>query len=296
MDLRHLRYFLCVAEELHFGRAAIRLGISQPPLSQQIRALEMELGVQLFDRTSRRVRLTVAGKAFEPEARQTLLQADHAATTAQRAQRGEIGHLALSLTPSGPFVPRIAGALYRFRQRYPQVEMTICELGRDEQIEGVRDRRLDIGIVRDFGKPALPAGMVAHCLLTEDMVLTLRADHPLALQEADPGIADLANEPLVLYGGANGAGFNEHFLALCEAAGFVPRIAQEARSLATLLGLVAAGFGPTIIARSMARLHVDTLVNRSFDTSATSSLWLIHHPDLSATAEAFKQAVVAEGQ
>lgn len=296
MDLRHLRYFLCVAEELHFGRAAVRLGISQPPLSQQIRALEMELGVQLFDRTSRRVYLTVAGKAFEPEARQTLLQADHAAATAQRAQRGEIGHLALSFTPSGPFVPRIAGALYRFRQLYPQVEMTLSELGRDEQIEGVRDRQLDIGIVRDFGKPTLPAGMAAHCLLTEDMVLTLRADHPLALQEAAPGIADLANEPLVLYGAANGAGFNEHLFALCETAGFVPRIAQEVRSLATLLGLVAAGFGPTIIARSMARLHVDTLVNRSFDRPVTSSLWLIHNPDLSATAEAFKQAVITEGQ
>lgn len=296
MDLRHLRYFLCVAEELHFGRAAIRLGISQPPLSQQIRALELELGVQLFDRTSRRVRLTVAGKAFEPEARQTLLQADHAAGTARRAQRGEIGHLALSFTPSGPFVPRIAGALYRFRQRYPQVEMTLCEMGRDEQIEGVRDRRLDIGIVRDFGKPDLPAGMVAHCLLTEDMVLALRADHPLALQEADPSIADLADEPMVLYSSANGAGFNEPFFALCEAVGFVPRIAQEARSLATLLGLVAAGFGPTIIARSMARLNVDTLVNRSFDSPVTSSLWLIHTPDLSATADAFKQTVIAEGE
>lgn len=296
MDLRHLRYFLCVAEELHFGRAALRLGISQPPLSQQIRALEMELGVQLFDRTSRRVRLTVAGKAFEPEARQTLLQADHAAATAWRAQRGEIGHLALSFTSSGPFVPRIAGALYRFRQRYPQVEMTLCELGRDEQIAGVRDRQLDIGIVRDYGKPALPAGMIAHCLLTEDMVLTVRSDHRLALQDADPGIADLANEPLVLYGAANGAGFNEHFFALCEKAGFVPSIAQEVRSLATLLGLVAAGFGPTIIARSMARLHVDTLVNRSFEGSVTSSLWLIHKPDLSATAEAFKQAVIAEDE
>lgn len=236
MDLRHLRYFLCVAEETHFGRAAIRLGISQPPLSQQIRALEEELGVKLFERTSRRVRLTRAGAMFEPEARRTLAQADRAAQVARLAQQGEIGHLSLGFTTSGPFVPRIASALYRFRLDYPQVKLSLRELGRDEQIAGVRNRDLDIGIVRDFGPPKLPAGMASASLLTEDMVLTVRADHPLALREAPPTIADLADEPLVLYGAANGAGFNEHFYALCEAAGFVPRIGLEARSLATLLG------------------------------------------------------------
>jgi DNA-binding transcriptional LysR family regulator len=294
MDLRHLRYFLCVAEEMHFGRAAQRLGISQPPLSQQIRALEEELGVRLFERTSRRVRLTPAGQMFEPEARRTLVQADRAAQVARQAQRGEIGHLGLGFTTSGPFVPRVANALYRFRQCYPQVELTLRELGRDEQIEKVRNRELDIGIVRDFGPPKLPAGMTSECLLVEDMVLTLRSDHPLALRNADPSIADLAEEPLVLYGAANGAGFNEHFFALCEGAGFVPRIALEARSLATLLGLVAAGFGSTIIARSMARLHMDTLVNRPFAPPMTSSLWLIHDPELSATGQAFRQTVMAE--
>ncbi|WP_242128275.1 LysR substrate-binding domain-containing protein [Sphingobium sp. Sx8-8] len=294
MDLRHLRYFLCVAEEMHFGRAALRLGISQPPLSQQIRALEEELGVRLFDRTSRRVRLTEAGQLFEPEARQTIAQADRAAQIARMAHRAEIGHLGLAFTTSGPFVPPVARALYRFRQTYPNVELILREQGRDEQVESVRSRQFDMGIVRDFEAPVLPEGMVSQCLLKEEMVLALRADHWLALRSAPPAIADLADEPLVLYGAPNGAGFTEHFLALCASAGFTPKISHEARSLATLLGLVAAGFGPTVIAQSMARLHVDNVVNRPFDVPVMSSLWLIHHEDISPTGRAFLQTLLEE--
>ncbi|WP_375196814.1 LysR substrate-binding domain-containing protein [Sphingobium sp.] len=294
MDLRHLRYFLCVAEEMHFGRAALRLGISQPPLSQQIRALEEELGVRLFDRTSRRVRLTEAGRLFEPEARQTLAQAERAAQIARMAQRAEIGHLGLAFTTSGPFVPPVARALYRFRQTYPNVELILREQGRDEQVESVRSRQLDLGIVRDYETPILPEGMVSQCLLKEEMVLALRADHWLALRAAPPSIADLAEEPLVLYGAPNGAGFTEHFFALCARAGFAPKISHEARSLATLLGLVAAGFGPTVIAQSMARLHVDNVINRPFDVPVMSSLWLIHHEDLSPTGRAFLRTLLEE--
>nr|WP_087576354.1 LysR substrate-binding domain-containing protein [Sphingomonas sp. CDS-1] len=294
MDLRHLRYFLCVAEEMHFGRAALRLGISQPPLSQQIRALEEELGVRLFDRTSRRVRLTEAGRLFEPEARQTLVQAERAAQIARMAQRAEIGHLGLAFTTSGPFVPPVARALYRFRQTYPNVELILREQGRDEQVESVGSRQLDLGIVRNYEPPALPEGMVSRCLLKEEMVLALRTDHPLALRSAPPSIADLADEPLVLYGAPNGTGFTEHFFALCEKAGFAPKVSHEARSLATLLGLVAAGFGPTVIAQSMARLHVDNVIHRAFDVPVMSSLWLIHNEDLSPTGQAFLKTLLEE--
>ncbi|MCH8686543.1 LysR substrate-binding domain-containing protein [Pedomonas mirosovicensis] len=296
MDLRHLRYFLCVAEEMHFGRAANRLGISQPPLSQQIRALEEELGVRLFDRTSRRVCLTEAGQLFEPQARLTLQQAERAVQTARLAQRGEIGHLGLGFPSSGPFVPSIASALYRFRQSHPNVELTLQELGRDAQIEQVKDRHLDIGLVRGFERPVLPDGMVSHCLLEEDMVLTIRADHPLAQRKADPCIADLAGHPLVLYGPVNGAGFNEHFIGLCEQAGFAPNVAYQASSLSTLLGLVAAGFGATVLARSLARLHVDNLVFRPFAAPVTSRLWLIHNQELSPTAQKFKATVLDENR
>ncbi|MET0238819.1 MAG: LysR substrate-binding domain-containing protein [Sphingobium sp.] len=294
MDLRHLRYFLYVAEELHFSRAAQRLGISQPPLSQQVRALEEELGVRLFDRTSRRVRLTDAGRLFEPEARRTLAQAERAMQVALRAQRGDVGQLALGFTTSAPFVPCIAGALYRYRQLYPDVAMTLNELGRDQQIAALANGQLDIGVLRDFPAPALPDGMVAHRLLTEDMVLALRDDHRLAIAAANPSIADLAEEPMVLYGAPTGTGFNEHFMILCEQEGFAPRIAHAAQSLATLLGLVSAGFGPTIVPRSMARLHVDNIVNRTFDRPFASSLWLIHNADLSTTGAAFRDTVLAE--
>lgn len=294
MDLRHLRYFLCVAEELHFGRAALRLGISQPPLSQQIRALEEELGVRLFERTSRRVRLTDAGRLFQPEAQKTLEQMDRAMKVAQRAQRGEVGILNLGFTISAPFVPRIASALYRFRQRYPDVGLTLRELGRDQQIEEIGNERLDIGVVRDVETPLLPVGMVSQCLLTEDVVLAMRDDHPLALREADPVITDLVEEPIVLYASLNGTGFNEYLVKLCERNGFTPTIAHEAQSLATLLGLVAAGFGPTIIARSMARIHVDNVVHRPFATPFKSSLWLVHKQELSTTAQAFRQTVLEQ--
>ncbi|MFT3967233.1 MAG: LysR substrate-binding domain-containing protein [Sphingobium sp.] len=291
MDLRHLRYFLCVAEEMHFGRAAQRLGISQPPLSQQIRALEEELGVRLFERTSRRVRLTDAGRLFEPEARQTLAQADRAAQTARRAHRGEIGHFGLGFTASAPFVPRVADALYRFRQEHPGVALVLQELGRDEQIARVEQGQLDIGIIRGFEQPSLPPGLRLESLLEEDMLLAMRQDHPLALRSADPAIADLAGEPLVLYGNANGAGFNEHLLALCQAAGFRADVAYEAGSFATLLGLVAAGFGATVLARSLARLHVDTLVYRHFAAPVTTRLWMVYRDDLSPTARIFKATI-----
>nr|WP_047165429.1 LysR substrate-binding domain-containing protein [Sphingomonas sp. Y57] len=294
MDLRHLRYFLRVADEMHFGRAAQRLGISQPPLSKQIKALEDELGVRLFDRTSRRVRLTEAGRLFEPEARRALEQADRAARIARLAHRAEIGRLGLGFTTSGPFIPFVARALHRFRQSYPDVELILREQGRDEQIEGVLSRQLDIGIVRDYRMPILPEGLVTQCLQQEEMILAMRDDHWLARRPEPPRIADLRDEPLVLYGPPNGTGFTEHFFALCEEAGFVPRIAHEARSLATLLGLVSAGFGPTIIAQSMARLHVDNVVNRSFAAPSPSLLWLVHNEELSPTGAAFRRTILEE--
>jgi DNA-binding transcriptional LysR family regulator len=295
MDLRHLRYFLCVAEEMHFGRAALRLGISQPPLSQQIRALEEELGVQLFERTSRRVSLTDVGRLFVPEARATLAQAERAAQTARLAQMGQIGQLSLGFTASGPFVPRVARALYTFRQSFPNVELTLLEMGRDGQIDAVERRQLDVAIVRCFDRPFVTEGLVSMPLIEEEMFLAIRQDHRLAQQAEDPSIEDLKDEPLVLYSAVIGAGFNEHFFDLCEQAGFRPNIAQEAGSLATLLGLVAAGFGATILAQSLTRLHVDNLAYRSLATPVVSRLWLVHRDDLSPTSQAFKATILAAG-
>lgn len=291
MDLRHLRYFLSVAEERHFGRAAQRLGISQPPLSHQIRALEEELGVRLFERTSRRVRLTDAGRLFLPEAERTLAQAERAAQVARLAHRGELGRLSMGFTASAPFVPRIANALYAFRQSHPQLELELQELVRDAQIALVDQGQLDIGIVRAFGPPDLPRGLNAECLLEEEMGLAMREDHPLARQERLPSIADLAGVPLVMYGAAGGAGFNEHFFELCEEAGFQPHIALEVSSFATLLGLAAAGFGATLLSQTLARLHVDNLVFRAMADPVTTRLWIIYKDELSTPARLFMEKV-----
>ncbi|WP_298400286.1 LysR substrate-binding domain-containing protein [Sphingobium sp.] len=295
MDLRHLRYFLCVAEEMHFGRAARRLGISQPPLSQQIRALEEELGVRLFERTSRRVTLTDVGRLFAPEARAALDRADRAMHVARQAQSGEIGRLAIGFTASGPFVPRVARALYAFRQSRPGVELALREESRDEQIDALERHRLDIGIIRGFDPPALPDGLVALTLAEEEMLLAIREDHPFASRDDALDIADLDGEAMVFYNAVNGAGFNEHFFALCSQAGFAPNIVQEAGSLATLLGLVAAGFGATVLAHSLTRLHVDTLVYRQLTPPVMSRLWLIHRTEASPTTLAFRRTILDPG-
>jgi len=287
MDLRHLRYFLCVAEEMHFGRAAERLGISQPPLSQQIKALEEELGIRLFDRTSRRVRLTREGELFAPEARRTLQQADHAIAVARQAQRGEVGRLALGFTASAPFVPAISRSLYRFRQGYPAVQLSIQELGRTEQLAALEQGEIDIAMVRGTERPVLPDGFVTTCLSEENMVLALWEDHPLAHRAQAPAIADLRDETLVLYTITAGAGFNEYLVRLCEEEGFPLRIEYEVSGLATLLGLVAAGFGVSILAQSLERLHVDNVVYRSFSPPIFTRLWLVYKPGLSPSGQAF---------
>lgn len=294
MDVRHLRCFLCVAEELHFGRAAQRLGMSQPPLSQQIRALEEELGARLFERTSRRVRLTEVGRLFLPEARQALAQVERAAQVARQARSGELGRLSLGFTASAPFVQSVANALYAFRQGHPHVDLALQELSHDEQIARIMEDELDIGILRSFTAQLLPSGLMSACLLEEDMLLALREDHPLARRKADPAIADLADVSFVSYGVTNGPGFTENFLSLCEQAGFRPHIALEVSSFATLLGLVAAGFGATLLPQSLARLQVENVVLRRLSASVTSGLWLIHKPELSPTAQIFKDVLLAE--
>lgn len=289
MDLRHLRYFTCVAEEKHFGRAAHRLGISQPPLSHQIRALEEELGVRLFDRTSRRVRLTAAGELFLPQAQATLQQAELAMQTARLANSGEIGRLRLGFSTSVPFIPAVMDALSRFRRAHPRVKLELNELPRDEQIQGVERGMLEVGILRSLETPVLSEGIQSTVLQCEDLVLAMPHDHPLATRKADPVLADLEGEALIMYGTINGAGFNEHVIAECEKLGFRPDIAMEARSFATLIGLAAAGFGMTILTQSLVRLHLDTLAFRRLDVPFASRLHLIHANAPSPTTRAFRE-------
>ena len=281
MELRHFRYFVGVAEELHFGRAAERLGISQPPLSQQIRALETKLGVELFERTSRRVRLTEAGTAFLDEARKTLAQADHAVATARRADRGEIGELTIGFITSAPLTPLLSTALFDFRTAYPAVHLDLTEMPRALQIERLAERSLDAGFIRGVEPPVLPPSLVGTMVLEEDILVAMRTDHRLAAL-TEVSVTDLADEAFVLYESNLGSGFNEHLTQLCRQAGFEPRVVQEVGALSTLLGLVAAGFGITVLARSLAALHLDNLVYLPLSSpGSVSRLWLVHHRDMS---------------
>lgn len=292
MDLKHLRAFLCVAEELHFGRAAERLGMSQPPLSQQIRALEEDLGVRLFERTSRRVRLTEVGRLFEPEARRTLAQAEHARQIAQMAHHGQRGRLRISFTASGPFVQRLSDGLHTYRHRYPEVELTVRELHSYDQIELLRQDAIDIGMIRAATIPALPEGLQARCLIEEELVVAVRKDHPLATQSEPPSLLECAAVPLVITTAAGAASYYDDVFARAAAAGITLRIASEAAGLATLLGLVAAGVGATLLPQSLTRLQVDNLVYRPLREPVMTRLWLIHTLHASPTAQAFLDLVL----
>jgi DNA-binding transcriptional LysR family regulator len=292
MDLRHLRYFISVAEEMHFGRAAIRLGISQPPLSQQIRLLEEEMAVRLFDRTSRRVQLTEAGRLFLPQARQTIEQARHAVEIAQRAQRGEVGTLALGFTASAPFVPAIASELHRFQKAFPEIHLELVERDRETQLIHLAERKLDIGIMRGFFSPLVDETLRATLLLEEPMMAAVRSDHRLVKLERPLTIQDLSGESFVLYERTWGLGFNEHLVALCRNAGFEMRVVNEANGLATLIGLVAAGFGITVISTSLSALHPANITFLPIDQpDAISRLWLVHHVEMSAACKLFVDAL-----
>lgn len=276
MELRHLRYFVGVAGELHFGRAAETLGISQPPLSQQIRQLEAELGVALFERTSRRVRLTEAGRLFLAEAKATLERADHAVSTARRAAEGEIGALSIGLSPSSVFVPEVTDTIAAFRRRFPDVHLELAERSFAAQHEALAQGTLDIGLLRRGRVPQLPPGIAAEPIVEDRMIVALPAHHPLAASDAPIPLAALAGEPMVHYP-YDRDGFLEDLWRAFERAGLRPVIVQETHEVSTLLGLVAAGLGISVVAGSLRRLVPDDLRYRPVaDEAATSRLWLLH--------------------
>lgn len=278
MEIRHFRYFVHVAEELHFGRAARRLGLSQPPLSQQIQIMENEIGARLFERTNRRVELTEVGRLFLPEARAVLEQVNHAIAVARRAHRGEIGEVAIGITASAPFTSAVSRAIFEFRRLYPDVRLTMNEMLSPSQIQAVAAGSLQAGFIRGSHLPDLPVDVSATEIYEDRLVLVLREDHPLARTGKPITMTQLADEPFVIYARGLGAGFHEQLLALCRAAGFEPKIVQEVNELSTLLGIIAAGLGITTVAASLQALHVEHVVYRPLDApGASTKMWLIHN-------------------
>jgi DNA-binding transcriptional LysR family regulator len=241
MELRALRYFLAVAEELHFGRAANRVGVTQPSLSQQIARLEAELDAALFTRSSRQVRLTPAGAAFLPGARRALIDAERAAHAARGAAEGLSGELiigAIGSALNGVLPPLIRA----FAAQSPGITLDVRQLDTAEQLAALQDNRLDIGFIR--AAQPLP-GIILATLAHEPLVAVLPAHHPLSALEHVP-LTALAKEPFILWHRQASVGFHDEFVAACNARGFNPQAQYEARGAETLLGLVAAGLGVSV--------------------------------------------------
>ena len=263
MELRHLRYFIAVAEERHVTRAAERLGMQQPPLSQQIRALERELDVQLFRRLPRGVELTDAGTALLADARAILSHVDHAFATTRRTARGEQGQVAVGFTSSAPFNPFVPRIIRAYRDAFPLVSLTLDEGGTTDLIDDLRSERIDAAFIRTA--ITNQDGLVVSTLLQEAMVLALPRGHALARREnASKGLAlkALAAETFIVYRRRSGPGLYDAILAACNAAGFSPRIGQEAPRIVSTLNLVAAGLGIALVPESLQLMRMDGVVFR----------------------------------
>ncbi len=251
MDLRHIRYFLAVAEELNFRRAAERLHISQPPLSVTIHDLERELGAQLFDRTKKQVFLTEAGRLLLQHARQIQDGFVAAKQAVSRLSRGEEGSLRVALTQSAQFLPFVPDAIQHFRASHPRVELSLQEMESGAQVEGIAQHFLDLGICRNPTGRQLP-GVEMKWLCAHPLVVALHASNPLARRDKLT-VADLREQQFVLSGRDSASGFlHKTVMDLCWAAGFVPTVALEVREVSTVIGLVASGLGIAIVPASLA--------------------------------------------
>jgi DNA-binding transcriptional LysR family regulator len=268
MELRHLRYFVAVAEEGHITRAAVRLGIQQPPLSQQIKALETELQVQLFRRMPRGVELTQAGQALFTEAQAILQQVEHAVGATRRTARGEAGRVGLGFTSSASFHPFVPRLIRDYRETHPLVALTLEESGTGELVDALREERLDAAFVRSPIGPA--PGIEVQAVLAEAMVVALPAGHAAAARNAGVplGLEALAAETFILYRRPLGPGLYDAIIAACQRAGYSPKIGQEAPRMLATLSLVAAGLGVTLVPQSMRRLRVHGVAYRPLDPAA----------------------------
>jgi DNA-binding transcriptional LysR family regulator len=255
MELRHFRYFVAVADEGHITRAAERLGMQQPPLSQRIRSIEQELGVQLFLRKPRGVELTQAGRTFLDSARAILAQYDHAFDTTRRAARGEQGNLCVGVTPTSSFHPLVTMVIRTFREEFPQVSLTLEECLTAEIVERLKDEKMDIAFFRSEMSP--PERLAIRPLLTEPMVVALPNGHVLVRRGGELSLKKLINETFIIFARQQGPAFYEATIAACLTAGFSPRLGQEAPRVTSALALVAAGLGICLVPASMQRIRMD---------------------------------------
>lgn len=257
IDLRLLRYFIAVAEEGHLTKAAQRIGIQQPPLSQQIRVLEKELGVTLFTRLPRGMELTESGHALLADARAILAQLDTTVASVRRIAQGKMGRIGVGFTESASLHPFVHGVIRAFRAAAPDVALSVEESNTTELVEALRHKQLDLAFVRSPVGDA--SGLVMESMLVEDMVVALPAGHPLATdgRKQQIALAALAEESFIMTRRPSGPGLYDTIIAACHAAGFSPHVMQEARKNLSTLSLVAAGLGVAVIPASMTRVNAE---------------------------------------
>ncbi|PZS90560.1 LysR family transcriptional regulator [Stenotrophomonas maltophilia] len=252
MELRHLRYFVMTAQLQNFTKAAEALHIAQPPLGQQIRALEEEIGTPLFHRQGRGIVLSDAGRVFWAAATDILARVEQAKQDALRAARGEVGTLTLGLTESASFNEAVTALLRRFQQAHPAVQLHLVEDGSESLVRRLDDGELDAVIVRPPYAP--PGERITQQLSAEPLVAVLPADHPLA-GRTRIALAELRDERFILFSRKSGYGLSADVVAACRSQGFTPAIQQEAPQVASAINLAAAGLGIAIVPASMQNMH-----------------------------------------
>jgi DNA-binding transcriptional LysR family regulator len=283
MELRHLRYFVAVAEQLHFAKAADLLHMTQPALSQQIKALEDELGVRLFDRTKREVTLTKPGVYFLAEANLTLKQAEQARLVVQKVARGELGSLRVAYVPSLPFSGLLSEIAAAFRRSATEIELIFEEMIAYEQMIKIADGKVDIGILRLPVQNPSPQ-LVTKVLMKEKMVIAIREDHPIArLKEIS--VADLRREDFVIYHSEDPKAIHDHVSAIAQKGGFPLRVAQSVSNLTAMIALVAGGVGVAYVPESLRNMSVPLVCFRPLaDLERLSEIAVCYRSDESSLA------------
>jgi DNA-binding transcriptional LysR family regulator len=288
MNLRQLRYFVALGEELHFGRAAQRLGLAQPGLTQQMQRLEQQLGVALLDRSQRRVTLTAAGAVLLEEGRRVLAQAERAVALTERAGRGEVGRLVLGVAESASYtiLPELLRA---YRRDFPDVDLSVRLMTTPAQVTAVRSGEIDAGVART---PVDTAGLGARTIRVDALAVMLPEEHRLA-HEPRIALAALAGEPLVVHPSAQRPSWVDFMLAVLRDAGVEPGPVQEASDTTTAMAFVAAGLGVTLVPGSSALFERPGVVWRPLaEPAPRTSLVLLHQRERPpATVTALRRVV-----
>lgn len=286
IDLRQLRYFVAVAEELHFGRAAERLGMAQPPLTQQIQKLEHALGCLVFERQPRKTRLTAAGEALLEPARRLLEDFELAIDETQRIGRGEAGKLTVGIPPS-VMLTRLPSVIRKYRKLFPRVEFALREMATSAIKAALEAEQLDLGFLR------AASGRFVEFEFSEAVVAVLPASHFLSKRKKI-AVQQLAKEPFVFFPRRLGEGFHDQLLSYCQAAGFTPRIVQEATQWQSVIALVEAGMGVSLAPACVEELGRSGVAYRCLTGLTTKVAVCSRGPATSPASEAFLRMAYAE--